>query len=233
MRPDSVDNRTIAIRRNAGWCATGAGAAGLLIGFTVAPPEASQGEAARLLYLHVPAAWTAYLAYGVVLVCSVAYLRSGHLQWDRYAGAAAEIGVAMTALTIALGSIWGRAVWGLWWAWDPRLVATAMLLVCYAAYLAVRRIGTEPLRTARRSATVGIAAFTLVPVVHFSVVWWRSLHQPATLLSPSLHPPIDSVMVVALLLCVGAFTSAAMWLFLARVAVPAPEVETVPAEVIR
>jgi heme exporter protein C len=221
------------VRRNAGWCAIGAGTAGLLIGFTVAPPEASQGEAARLLYLHVPAAWTAYLAYAVVLVCSVGYLRTGQLRWDRFAGAAAEIGVAMTALTIALGSVWGRAVWGLWWAWDPRLVSTAMLLVSYAAYLAVRQVGTDPRRSARVSALVGIGAFALVPVVHFSVVWWRSLHQPATLLSPSLHPPIDSVMAIALLLCVAAFTSAAMWLFLTRIAMPARRVETASVEVVR
>lgn len=210
--------RPSSTRRALGWSAVAFTVAASLVGLTMAPPDALQGDAARLLYLHVPAAWTAYLAYAVVLVASVQYLRTGGLRWDRYAGPAAEIGLAMTALTIAVGSVWGRAVWGVWWAWDPRLVTTALLLVVYAAYLALRRIGDTEVIRARRAAWLGLAGSLMIPVVHFSVVWWRSLHQPATLLAPSTSPPIDPIMVTALALAMAAFTTAAAWTFLRRVA---------------
>ncbi|MBX6356785.1 MAG: cytochrome c biogenesis protein CcsA [Micromonosporaceae bacterium] len=217
-RPAHLDRGPAAAgRRNLGWFAAGVGGAGLVSGLFVAPPDAVQGDAARLMYLHVPAAWTAYLAYAVVLVASAAYLGRRDLRFDRYAQAAAEIGVGMTALTIAIGGIWGRAVWGVWWAWDPRVVSTALLLVVYAAHLAVRRMDADPHRGARRAAVLGIAGFAMLPVVHFSVVWWRSLHQPATVLGPSTDPPIDPVMLATLTLCLGAFIATASWLFLHRV----------------
>ena len=199
-----------------GWAALGCGLAALLIAVLVAPPDSMQGDAARLIYVHVPAAWTAYLGYLVVLTASTQYLRTGQQRWDRYAQAAAEIGVAMTTLTIAVGSVWGRAVWGVWWAWDPRLVSTALLLLVYAAYLALRRVGSAERDGNRRAAWLGIGGSLMIPVVHFSVVWWRSLHQPATLLAPSAHPPIDAVMAATLALAVTAFTLAAVWLFLRR-----------------
>jgi heme exporter protein C len=180
-----------------------------------------QGEAQRLMYLHVPAAWTAFLAFGAVLATSVGYLVTRDLRWDRCAKVAAEIGVGLTALTILLGAIWGRAVWGAWWAWDPRLVSTALLLLVYTGYLAARRTAADrhpesaPHRTARPAAIIGIAGFALIPIVHFSVVWWRSLHQPATILAPS-RPPIDPLMATALTLSLAAFTAGALWIFLRR-----------------
>ncbi|MGW4589742.1 cytochrome c biogenesis protein CcsA [Amycolatopsis thermoflava] len=210
--------RRLPDQRSIGWVAAVLGGAGLVTGFVIAPPDAVQGEAARLMYLHVPAAWTAYLAFGVVLVGSIGYLRSGNRRWDRAAQAAAEIGVALGVLTIALGSVWGRAAWGVWWAWDPRIVSTVLLVLLYAGYLAGRRVGADPCRAARRSAVAGIAGVALVPVVHFSVVWWRSLHQRATILAPDPDPPIDPMMLTALTLCVAAFTVAGTWLFLRRLA---------------
>ncbi|KUI12331.1 hypothetical protein AU192_19885 [Mycobacterium lehmannii] len=201
--------------RALGWAASGCGLAALLIAVSVAPPDSVQGEAARLIYVHVPAAWTAYLGYLTVVVSSVQYLRIRDEKWDRYARAAGEIGVAMTALTIAVGSVWGRAVWGVWWAWDPRLVSTLLLLLAYAGYLAVRHVG-DVRRRGLRAAWWGICASLIIPVVHFSVVWWRSLHQPATLLAPSSNPPIDSIMAAALALSVVAFTTASVWLLLRR-----------------
>lgn len=209
-------SRQSPVRRAVGWAAIGSGVAALIAGLSIAPPDAVQGNAARLFYLHVPAAWTAYLAYVVVLVCSVQYLRSGHDKWDRYGGTAAEIGVAMTALTIAVGSLWGKAVWGVWWAWDPRLVSTAMMLLIYAAYVFYRRTGTGDSGHLRRTAWLGTVGALIIPVVHFSVVWWRSLHQPATLLAPTIRPPIDPLMGAALSLAIVAFTLAAAWLFLWR-----------------
>lgn len=219
MRAHSARRRATSHRqRDLGWLAAALGVAGLLCAFVIAPPDVLQGDAARLMYLHVPAAWTAYLAFAAVAVASTVYLRRRQLRWDVYAQAAAELGVGLTALTIALGSIWGKAVWGVWWAWDPRLVSTVLLLLVYACYLAARQLYGDRHRAARRSAVLGLAGFALVPVVHFSVVWWRSLHQQATLLAPDTSPPIDPIMAAALSVCVAAFTAAAIWLFFRRVA---------------
>lgn len=203
---------TASGRRGIGWAAAGLGAAGLVVGVTVAPVDAAQGEVYRLIYLHVPAAWTAYLSFFAVLLASTKYLIGGDARWDRAGQAAAEVGLGLTALTIVVGMIWGRATWGVWWAWDPRLVSTALLLLCYAGYLAARRAGTP----SRWLAWWGIAGFALVPVVHFSVVWWRSLHQEATVLQPTSRPPIHPLMLTALLLCLGAATLAAAWLWVSR-----------------
>jgi heme exporter protein C len=220
-----------------GWSAAGLTAAAAAAGLLIAPTDELQGDAQRLMYLHVPAAWTAFLAFATVLVTSVGYLTTKDLRWDRCAQAAAEVGVGLTALTIALGAIWGRAVWGTWWAWDPRLVSTALLLLVYTGYLAGRHAvaeryapeATPPARRVARSAAItGIAGFAVVPVVHFSVVWWRSLHQPATILAPD-RPPIDPLMAAALLLSLAAFTSTALWIFLRRLAAVEDAAGCVPA----
>src|SRR3954452_20167187 len=144
-----------------------------VLGLVVAPPDGVQGQAQRLMYVHVPAAWLAYLCFAGVLVCSVAYLVRRDLRWDRRAQAAAELGVGMTALAIAMGSLWGRPVWGTWWVWDPRLVTTAVLLLVYLGYLSVRGLSDARAAGARRAAAVGIIGFVDVPVVPCAVVWWR------------------------------------------------------------
>ncbi|TQN42545.1 heme exporter protein C [Blastococcus colisei] len=190
-------------------CAATAVVASLAVALAlvVAPTDAVQGEPQRLMYVHVPAAWLAYLAFAAVLVASVAHLLTRDLRWDRRAQASAELGVGMTALAIALGGIWGRPVWGVWWVWDPRLVTTAVLLLVYVGYLGVRGLGDDRAAGARRAAAVGILGFINVPVVHFSVVWWRTLHQPATVLSPD-PAPMDPWMAAALATAVVAFTLA-------------------------
>ncbi|MGY2084532.1 cytochrome c biogenesis protein CcsA [Blastococcus sp. SYSU DS0539] len=193
-------------------------AVALVLALVVAPEDAVQGPAQRLMYVHVPAAWVAYLAFAAVLVCSVAYLVRRELGFDRYAQAAAELGVGLTALAIALGMLWGRPVWGVWWTWDARLVTTAVLLLVYVAYLGVRRTAEDPHVAARRSAAVGIVAFLNVPVVHFSVVWWRTLHQPPTVLGPEGSPPIHPTMAWALAAGVLAFTVLAVLVVRRRVA---------------
>jgi heme exporter protein C len=189
-------------------------AVALVVALAIAPPDAVQGQAQRLMYVHVPAAWLAYACFALVLVSSVAYLLSRDLRWDRRAQAAGELGVGMTALAIVLGSLWGRPVWGTWWVWDPRLVTTVVLLLVYAGYLSVRGLGDDRDTGARRAAAIGILGFVNVPVVHFSVVWWRTLHQPATVLSPD-PAPMDARMALALLLAVVAFNVAG-WLVLRR-----------------
>ena len=125
--------------------------AALVLGLVVAPPDAVQGQAQRLMYVHVPAAWLAYLTFTGVLVFSVAYLVTRNLTWDRRAQAAGELGVGMTALTLAEGSLWGRPVWGTWWVWDPRLVTTAVLLLVYLGYLSVRGLSDDRAAGARRA----------------------------------------------------------------------------------
>lgn len=179
----------------------------VVLGF-LAPPDAVQGQWQRMMYVHAPAAWTAYLGFAGVTLCSAAYLYRPTPRWSRWAVAAAEVGVAFTALTLVSGSVWGRAVWGTWWAWDPRLVSTALLFVLYTGYLALGGLAGSG-RARRRVAWFGALGFLLVPVVHFSVVWWRTLHQTATVLGPLNEPrPLDARMACALALSLLAFTGA-------------------------
>jgi len=200
-----------------GWLALVATVASAVMSLAVAPPDAEQGNVQRLMYVHVPTAWLAYLAFLVVFVSSIAYLRTGRIRWDRMGAASAEIGVVFTALTIALGSLWARPVWGTWWTWDPRLTTTAILLLIYLGYLAVRRLSDSPARRARWAAVVGIVGFVDVPIVHLSVRWWRSLHQaPARLLGvPDLAPAMG----VALGVAVIAFTLVYLYLMALRLRV--------------
>jgi heme exporter protein C len=192
--------------------------ASAVLSLAVAPPDAAQGEVQRLMYVHVPAAWLAYLAFFVVFVASVAYLRTGRVRWDRLAAASAEIGVLFTALAIVLGALWARPVWGTWWTWDPRLTTTAVLLLIYLGYLSLRRVADNPARRARWSAVVGIVGFVDVPIVHLSVVWWRSLHQGPTVLRLG-GPEIHGSMLAALLVAVAAFTVVYAYLMTLRLRV--------------
>lgn len=201
-----------------GMAALGAVAASAVLSLWISPEDANQHQAVRLLYIHVPSAWLAYLSFAVVFVASVAYLKTRKVRWDRLAAASAEVGVLFTALAIVLGSIWGKPIWGAWWTWDPRLTTTAILLLIYVGYLAVRRLPDNPARRARWSAVVGIVGFLDVPVVQLSVTWWRSLHQGATvrLIGQSTIAPS---MLVALLAGVVAFTLLYLYLVVLRLRV--------------
>ena len=174
--------------RALGWLAGLALVAGLVTAFGYAPREAVQGNVQRIMYLHVPAVLTAYLAFGLVFLGSVGYLLTRRQGWDRLAMAAAEPGVIFTGITIASGSIWGKPTWGTWWTWDARLTSTAVLFLVYVGYLLLRGMIDEPDRRARAAAVVGIVGAANIPIVHFSVKWWRALHQPATILGPGPSP---------------------------------------------
>jgi heme exporter protein C len=176
-----------------------------LVAGLVVPPDAVQGDLQRIMYVHVPSAWLAYLAFAVTLIASVAHLVTKRLDWDRRAGASAEVGVVFTGLALATGMIWGKPVWGVWWTWDARLVLTAAMFFVYLAYLALRRSVDDPVIRGRRSAVFGIVAALQIPLVHFSVIWWRSLHQPPTVLRPG-EPQIDPPLLFALVMAVVAFT---------------------------
>ena len=210
-----MTNRTVEIG------AVGAMIIAFAVGLAV-PPDAVQGDLQRIMYVHVPSAWLAYLAFGITLIGSVAYLANRNLRWDRLAGASAEVGVVFTGLALATGSIWGKPVWGVWWTWDARLVLTAAMFFVYLAYLALRRGGDGADRRAKRSAVFGIVAALQIPVVHFSVVWWRGLHQPPTVLRPD-NPQIDPPLLFALLMAVFAFTLAYAALVRRRIALAAAE----------
>jgi heme exporter protein C len=186
---------------------TGTVVGSAVIAVVLAPADAVQGQWQRLMYLHVPAAWLAYLCFAGVLVASCFQLRRPASRLPaRWGRAAAELGVAATGVTLLAGSIWGHAVWGVWWAWDARLVSTAVMFLVYLAYLALR--WTDGRLPGRAATWVGVIGFAIVPVVHFSVIWFTTLHQQATLLAPPTKaPPIDPRMAVALGLSVLAFTA--------------------------
>lgn len=169
-------------------------AAGLVAVFFLVPTEAFQGVAQRIFYVHVPSAWIAYLAFGVVLVGSVAYLRTLDSRWDWVAYASARAGVVFTILNLITGMLWGRPIWGTYWVWDPRLTLTLVLLIIYLGYLAFRANAPDETRGAKVAAVIGIAGFAVVPLVHFSVDWWRGQHPARTVIRPEAGPALPASM---------------------------------------
>lgn len=197
-----------------------------ILGLAVVPPDAIQGDAQRIMYVHVPAATLAYLAFAVTAVGSVLYLwpRTRALKWDRLAASSAELGVVFTGLTLVLGMLWGRPVWGVYWTWDARLITTAVLFFLFLGYLALRRVIPDPTLRARRSAVAALVAFADVPIVHYSVEWWRSLHQESTLLPDGrLDPQIGGDQLVALLWGFVAFLATYLFLLVIRYRLAAAE----------
>jgi heme exporter protein C len=185
----------------------------LLFGLVLSPADEVQGEAVRMLYIHVPTAWLAFLAFGVTALGSALYLfpKTRSLAWDRMAGASAEIGVLYTGLTLVAGSIWGRITWGVYWTWDARLTTTALLFVIYLGYLALRRLPANHDQRAKRCAIAGLIAVIDVPIVYGSVEWWRTLHQEATIREIG-NVQISGSMLFSLFVGVIAFTLVYLWL---------------------
>ena len=196
----------------------------VMIGWTAAfgllfsPADRNQGDSVRIMYVHVPTVWTAYLAFTVTALCSALYLfRKKHsLGFDRVAGASAEIGVVFMALTLVTGMLWGRLTWGVYWEWDARLTTTALLFVSYIGYLAVRGLGGTHHQRAKRSAVVGLLIVLEIPLVHWSVKLWRSLHQEASVLDTDGDIDVDGLMLFSLFVGVVAFTLLYVWLVLHR-----------------
>lgn len=200
---------------------------GLYTGFIHAPADAVQGEVQRLMYLHVPLILISYLAFFVVFVASMLYLWRRDRQYDAIAHSSVEIGVLFTALAIAVGSIWGRPTWGVWWTWDARLTTTAILLLMFLGYLMLRVLVEDPLRGATFCAVLGIIGFLDIPIIHMSVVWWRTLHQPASMLRPG-PSTVAPDMQVALYANLVAFGLLYAYLLIKRL-----QIESARAELLR
>jgi heme exporter protein C len=207
-----------------GWLAAAGLAAGLVMGFGVAPREVTQGNVQRIMYLHVPAVWVAYLAFTTGLIASIAYLARRRPGADRLAHAACEVGTVFLGVNIATGAIWGKPTWGTWWTWDARLTSVAVVFVMFIAYLLLRQAVEDRERGARYAAVLGIVAALNIPLVHFSVYWWRTLHQPPSLLKPgsSTMPP---VILAALLVNFAALVLLAAYFVSRRARVLAAEEE--------
>ncbi|MCZ0935931.1 MAG: cytochrome c biogenesis protein CcsA [Gemmatimonadetes bacterium] len=203
-----------------GWIAIALIAVGSVLGLAVLPADGLQGEVQRLLYVHVPIAWVMMLAFFVVFLMSILYLVQRRLKWDLLAVSAAELGVIAAVLTLILGTLWGRPTWGIWWAWDPRITTTALLVPIYTGYLVVRSMAEDPDRRARWAAVIGLIAFVQVPIVYLSVFWWRSLHQP-----PSSPQSMWSAYGLVMLLGFVAYALAFAYLWLRRYRLAATELE--------
>lgn len=146
------------------------------------PPDAFQGDFARIFHVHVPSSWIAFLAFFVTALGSVAWMLTRRAFWDRLAAASAEVGVLFTTAALLTGSLWGKPVWGRFWDWgDARLASTALMFFVYLGYLALRRATVDPVARARRASIIGMVAVIQVPLVYFSVNLWRSLHQTQTI----------------------------------------------------
>ncbi len=194
--------------------------------FFIARPDFVQGDAARIVYFHVPMAWVAFLAFFVVFLASVAYLRTENRRWDRLGKASAEVGVIFTTLVLITGSIWGYPIWGTWWSWDPKLTTTLILWFIYLAYLMVRSYA-EPPRGARFAAILGVVGFVDVPIVYLSSVWWRTLH-PQPVIGPLAEQQPSPTIVWVLLTSLLAFT--VFYAFLTRVRASVEELSEHAAE---
>lgn len=179
-------------------------------GLLIAAPDRFMGDVMRILYVHVPAAWTTLLLFTVVLVASVGWLWKGTWGWDWVSEAATRTGIFFGALLLATGSLWARPTWGVWWDWDPRLTTVAVMMIAFSAIMALRSFVEDPQQRATWAAVSGILAYVSVPIVYFSVRWWRSLHQTQS--SPST---VDPDMVLGLRLNAFAYLFFGIW-FLVR-----------------
>ena len=191
----------------------------LVLGLFVTGPDIVQGEVVRILYIHPAIAWVAYVAFSITTFASIMWLlpKRRSLFWDQIAGASAEVGAVCTALTLLLGSIWGRTTWGVWWTWDGRTTSTALLLFMYLGVLALRRVPSTREARGRRSAVASLIAFLDVPVVHFSVTWWRTLHQePSVLKADLFKPEVHGLQLFTMLFSFVAFTVLYFWLLILR-----------------
>jgi heme exporter protein C len=176
--------------------------AALYLVFIYVPTDKHTGIIQRIFYFHVPLAWISFLAFFVVFICSILYLRSKTRKWDTIAHASAEIGIIFTTLVLITGPIWAKPVWGIWWTWDARLTTTLVLWLIYIAYILVRSYAITREQGARFAAVVGIVGFVDVPIVFLAVKLWRTQHPTTIVFEGGLTPE----MVLTLMISIAAFT---------------------------
>jgi len=186
--------------------------------FVYVPTEATQGIVQRIFYFHVPCAWVAFAAFGIVALSGVLYLWLGQDVWDDLGYAAAECGLVFCTLVLITGSLWARPIWGVWWTWDSRLTTTLLLWLLYVGYLMLRNAGGDNPQIARLAAVVGIVAAIDVPVVVVSVRLWRTIHPAVLLTRQGGHGLQDPRMVATLLFSMFTFTVLFAWLLMLRLA---------------
>ncbi|HEV2141094.1 MAG TPA: cytochrome c biogenesis protein [Candidatus Dormibacteraeota bacterium] len=174
--------------------------------FIYAPTDALQGPVQRIFYLHVSSAIAAYGCFTVVLLGGVIFLRTENYAADRWARAGAMVGVVFTTVTLVMGMLWARKVWGAFWVWDARLTSTLVLWIIYAGYLLVRRLAEPGRQAARIAAVIGIFGFVDIPVVHYSVTWWATWHPGPVIINDALPPQMLATFLFTML-CTLAFAA--------------------------
>lgn len=195
---------------------TGAAVLAMIVGALVAAPrETVEGEVQRIFYIHLPVIAASYLAFTIVFVASIGVLWSRDMRWDAVARSAATVGVLFTGLTLATGSIWGKPIWGVWWAWEARLITTLLLFLIYGGYLLARSIAAQnDEQAARYAAVFAIVGFLDIPLIHMSTRWWRTLHPDPIVVRP--RPALPAEMMIVLLIGVIGVTLLALWLLVLR-----------------
>ena len=188
-----------------------AAAIGLTTGLVFSPEDYQQGHSVRIMYVHVPAAWLALSSYTFIAVMSFTAFVWRHTVADIVAQSAALPGAVFTALALATGAIWGKPTWGAWWVWDARLTSMLVLLFIYLGYMAIWQSVVDRTRAAKFARIVALAGFINIPIIKFSVDWWNSLHQPASILRAD-GPTVHSSMLVPLFAMLIAYTALFVWL---------------------
>ena len=186
------------------WLTGGLFAVGLYMSFFTAPADYQQGDTVRIMFVHVPAAWMALFCYTFLAVASAVALIWKHPLADLAAKSAAPIGAVFTAMALITGSLWGKPMWGTWWVWDARLTSVLVLLFLYFGYMALWQAIEDPQKASRAAAILALVGFVNVPIIKFSVDWWNTLHQPASVLRMD-GPTIHSSMLWPLLIMAVAF----------------------------
>ena len=184
--------------------------------FLVAPTDSVLGHVQRVFYFHVPIAIMSFLAFFVVFVSSILYLLDRSERWDGLAHAAAEVGVVFVTLALVTGVIWARPVWGVWWTWEPRLTTTLILWLIYVSYLMIRSYAPSRSQGALYAAVVGIVGFVDVPIVYYSVQWWRSIHPSAVVGPLAQAGALQPIMLAVLLFSFLTFLVLFLYLLLER-----------------
>jgi heme exporter protein C len=181
-------------------------AAGLYFAFAASPPDYQQGQTVRIMYVHVPSAWMAMFAYAFIVVASAVGLIWKHPVAHVSALAAAPIGACFTLVCLATGSLWGKPMWGTWWVWDARLTSVLVLFFLYLGFIALANAFDDAARGEKASAILALIGGINLPIIKFSVDWWNTLHQPASVTKIGM-PAVHSSMLIPLLLMAVGFTT--------------------------